>query len=198
MINLLPPIHYQAMRIGRTNTRLLHWLVMAAVAVGGLILIVGAGWLYLNHQNTKLNASISSVNQQLEGQNLTEVQKQAKDINGNIKIINQVLSREIRFSALIQEIGSVLPPGTVLNSLTLSKVDGPIDLSTSARDYPAASQIAVNLSDPKNNIFEKVDIVSINCNAAATTAYACDATYKALFSKTAKSRFINAATGGSR
>lgn len=198
MINLIPPNYYQGMRIGRANAKLARWLVVGVIAAGGLLLIVVAGSLYLTHQNTKLNQRIETINQQLKDQNLNEVQKQAQDINGNIKVINQVLGREIRFSELIQEIGSVLPGGTVLNSLTLTKVDGPIDLSADAIDYTAASQIAVNLSDPKNELFDKVDIVNINCDASPTSAYACNATYKALFSKTAKTRFLNAATGGSQ
>ncbi|HCM51909.1 TPA: hypothetical protein DIS56_02130 [Candidatus Saccharibacteria bacterium] len=196
MINLIPPAYGQAIRIGRTNTRLMRWLLSVTAAAAGLIVIVGVGWLYLNHQNSKLTKDISSVQQQLDAQNLGEVQKQAQTINSNVKVINQVLNREIRFSNLIQEIGSVLPNGSVLNSLTLSKVDGAVDLSTGTRDYTAASQIAVNLSDPKNNIFEKVDIVNITCDASPTSTYACNANYKALFSKTTKNRFLNAATGG--
>lgn len=196
MINLLPPTHSQAMRTGRTNALLSRWLVASVLAAVGLVLIVGAGWLWLNHQNTNLSARLDSAKQQLQAQNLSDVQKQAKAINSNVKVINQVLTQEIRFSDLIQEIGSVLPNGTVLNSLTLGgKVAGAIDLSAGAKDYASASQVAVNLSDPKNNIFEKVDIVNINCDATPSSAYACTATYKALFHKDTKNRFINAAIG---
>ncbi|OGL40029.1 hypothetical protein A3J32_03615 [Candidatus Saccharibacteria bacterium RIFCSPLOWO2_02_FULL_46_7] len=89
-----------------------------------------------------------------------------------------------------------MPSGTILNSLTLSKVDGAIDLSAGAKDYASAAQIAVNLSDPKNNIFEKVDIININCTTTTDSPYACTGTFKALFNKDAKKQFINAATGG--
>ncbi len=197
MINLIPPAHSQAMRTGRGNARLLRWLAAACLATAGLLIIAGGGWLYLNHQNTKLTRNIDAVNQELESQRLSDVQKKAQQINSNVKVINQVLSREISFSDLIQQIGSVLPNGTILNGLTLGKVDGAIDLSASAKDYNSATQIAVNLSDPKNNIFEKVDIVNINCTAT-NTAYPCSASFKALFSKSAKNRFINAATEDKR
>lgn len=196
MINLIPPSYSQAIRIGRANAKLMKWLVGIATAMAGLLVITGIGWLYLNHQNSKLSKEINIIQQQLDAGNLSQVQKQAQTINSNVKIINQVLNREIRFSDLIQAIGSVLPNDTVLNSLTLSKVDGAIDLAAGAKSYAAASQIAVNLSDPKNNIFEKVDIVSITCDASPTSAYACSANYKALFFKTTKNRFLNAATGG--
>ena len=92
----------------------------------------------------------------------------------------------------MQDIGKVMPPGTILGSLTLSKVDGAIDLSANAKDYTSAAQIAVNLSDSKNNLFSSVDIVSVNCSGSST-AYKCSANFKALFRNTAKSRYLNAA-----
>jgi hypothetical protein len=122
---------------------------------------------------------------------LAGTQKKAKDITNNIKTINQVLSREIRFSDLISHIGSVMPPGTVLSGLTLSKVDGALDLSATAKDYSSATQIAVNLSDPKNKIFDKVDIVSINCSSTVGSTYPCGASFRTLFSKTTQSQFLN-------
>ena len=87
-----------------------------------------------------------------------------------------------------------MPPGTVLNSLTLTTVKGSIDLSANAKDYGSAAQIGVNLSDPKNGLFEKVDIISINC-ASGQAAYNCNATFKALFSKSAQTKFLGVAKG---
>jgi hypothetical protein len=102
-----------------------------------------------------------------------------------------LLGTEIRFSDLIQAIGSDMPSGTVLGSLSLSKINGTIDLSASAKDYNSAAQIAVNLKDSKNNLFSKVDIVSVTCNSTVTQTYRCGATLKALFSATARTKFLS-------
>ena len=89
-----------------------------------------------------------------------------------------------------------MPPGAILGSLTLSnKVTGTLDLSASAKDYSSAAQVAVNLSDPKNNIFAKVDIINVNCSAI-TNAYPCNATFRALFSQKTPDRFLNVASEG--
>lgn len=191
MINLLAPTHSADLRYRHHNAMLKRWLITSTIATGGLILIVVAGWLYIANQNRVLTRSINTTKQQLQAQDLTGIQKQASTLTGNIKIINQVLSREIRFSDLIQQIGAVMPSGTVLSSLTLSNIDGAIDLSTSSKDYTSAVQIAVNLGDSKNNIFQKVDIVNINCSSTSTNAYPCNATFKALFEPTTKNRFLN-------
>lgn len=191
MINLLPAEYHASLRSVHFNSILRRWIAAVLLATGGLMLIMAVGWVYIDQQNRDLSRNISSLNQQLQAQDLAGTQAKAKAITTNIKIINQVLSREIRFSDLIKQIGSVMPPGTVLSGLTLTKVDGALDLATSARDSTSAAQIAVNLSDPKNKIFDKVDIVNINCSAASTNPYPCTATFKALFSNSTKNQFLN-------
>jgi len=111
-------------------------------------------------------------------------------------VIDKVLSQEIQFSGLIQSIGSYMPAGAVLGTLSLSdKVTGSIDLSANTKDYASAAQVAVNLSDPKDDLFSKVDIINISCNSAAEKTYKCSATFRALFSKTAQTKFLSSPTG---
>lgn len=198
MINLLPPDYRSRLRFSRLNIRLGQWLVIGFFLIGLQLVILAAAWLYMDREVKNLNREVANTEAQLKNQNLDEVKQQADEISQNVRVINQVLGRQINFSKLIPEIGKVLPSDTVLNSLTLTKVDGALDLATSAKDYTSAAQIAVNLSDPKNDIFAKVDIVSINCSSAATGNYPCNANFKALFDKDARSRFLNPATGGNQ
>lgn len=77
-----------------------------------------------------------------------------------------------------------MPSGTALTSLSISKVQGGLDLNAKAKDYQSGTQVQVNLSDPKNKIFSKADIVSISCNnGSADASYPCTVTIRALFSK---------------
>lgn len=192
MINLLPPEFAMQIRYGRRNTAIRRWLAAVWLAIAGLIIILTGGWLYINNQTSRLQTETAASKQQLAVKNLEKVKKDAKEITGDVKVINQILSREIDFSGLMQDIGKVMPPGSVLGGLTLTKVDGVIDLTADARDYTTAAQIAVNIKDPKNNLFSSVDIVNINCSSADTT-YKCNGVYKALFSKDAKTRFLSVA-----
>lgn len=190
MINLLPPESINNIRYGRHNTRLRKWLFGIWVAIAGLIVILAGGWIYIKQQSNNLQANIDNTNQQLTDQNLSQVQKDAKEISGDVKVINQLLNQEIHFSGLIQAIGNAMPPGAILDSLSLSKVSGTLDLTASAKSYTSAAQIAVNLSDPKNDLFSKADIVNISCTPAAGQAYGCGVTLKVLFSKTAQTKFL--------
>jgi Tfp pilus assembly protein PilN len=190
MINLLPPSHADAIRFGRQNTTLRVWLIGVLAAIGGLIIIVFGGWVYISQQEKGLQRSLNVTNQQLKAQNLTQVQADAKEITGDIRVINQVLSSEIRFSDIIQNIGQLMPQGTVLGSLSLNKVTGALDLSANAQNYNSAAQIAANLADPKNGLFSKVDVLSVNCSSNVPN-YPCSATFKALFSTDAKTKFLS-------
>ena len=197
MINLLPNDYKLHLRYGRLNVRLGQWLLFSVIIIAGLVLILGLGWLYMDQQTKDLDRSIAATQAQLKNQNLEQVRDQADEISQNIKVINQVLSREIRFSSLIQEIGKVMPSGTVLSSLTLSnRVAGAVDLNTNTKNAVAAAQIAVNLSDPKNNLFAKVDIVNVNCSSE-DKPYPCTATLRALFDDKTLERFLNVASGDS-
>ena len=197
MINLLPNDYKLHLRYGRLNVRLGQWLLFSVIIIAGLVLILGLGWLYMDQQTKDLDRSIAATQAQLKNQNLEQVRDQADEISQNIKVINQVLSREIRFSSLIQEIGKVMPSGTVLSSLTLSnRVAGAVDLNTNTKNAVAAAQIAVNLSDPKNNLFAKVDIVNVNCSSE-DKPYPCTATLRALFDNKTLERFLNVASGDS-
>ena len=192
MINLLPPERAAAIRYARQNTILRVWLIGMAAAILGLILILLSGWFYIHRQSTGLQHDIAVTNQQLKAQNLSKVQADAKEITGDIRIINQVLGSEIRFSDLIQNIGQDMPPGAVLSSLKIGKVVGALDLTANAKDYQSAAQIAANLSDPRNGLFTKVDIISVTCGGQDTpTNYPCTAILKALFSGVVKTKFLS-------
>jgi hypothetical protein len=190
MINLLPPEYATLIRYGRRNAVLRKWLIGAALAIVGLVIIILSGWAYFNHQSSSLKAHIDASHGQLKAQNLAQVQKDADEISGDIKVINQVLSREIDFAGLMQKMGTVMPPGSILGSVTLSKVDGAMDLTVNAKDHVTAVQAAVNLGDPANNIYTRVDVVNINCTSQ-DTLYKCNATLKALFGKGTQNKFLN-------
>jgi Tfp pilus assembly protein PilN len=194
MINLLPPEYAMRIRFGRSNAMLRRWIIGAGAAIGGLIIIVAGGLIYIRSQSVDLQNQLNKTNQSLKAQNLEKVQKDAADVTGDIKIINQVLGNEIHFSDLIQDIGKAMPSGAVLESLTLSKVNGSLDLSASAKDYTSAAQVAINLNDPANGLFSKVDIVNINCGLSST--YKCAGTFKALFSPAAQKKYQSVPQGG--
>src|SRR5690606_36448643 len=117
----------------------------------------------------------------LKQQNIEEVEKRLADFSGSLKLIEQVLSKQVLFSELFRQVGAIMPNNTVLSSIEISKVEGGIDLTAKARSYDSATQIQVNLEDPRNKLFNKVDIISVSCGNSEDSSYPCTVSLRALF-----------------
>lgn len=193
MINLLPFSLREDISYARKNTGLMRWIIASLVALAGLIIIVAGGLFYI-HQSIKSNTvNLEESKKALQTQKVDETQKRVEEISANTKLATQVLSREILFSKLIKQLGSALPASTALKSLMIDKTQGGIQLNAGASDFNAATQLQLNLQDPKNGIFEKADINSINCGEATTenAGLPCDVSLRALFSENNSYRFIS-------
>lgn len=188
MINLLPPDLKDNTRYARRNTRLRRWATGLFFGIVTIAAIVMAGQLYLQRSINQYSVQVEQGREQLKAQNLEQTQTQVQDLTESLRLVVQVLSREILFSKLITQIGSALPNGSVLSELSISKVKGGIDLRAAAVDHSTATQVQLNLQDPKNKIFEKADIINIQCAPATATAtntttaqYPCTVQLRALF-----------------
>lgn len=191
MINLLPPEIKENIMYARRNTRLLRWLAAGGLAIVGMAAIILFGLFYIDNSVRDLQKNVNTTQESLKSQKLEESQKRVESISGNLKLIVQVLSKQVLFSKLIRQIGSVMPPRTVLSNIELSKLEGGIDLVAKAQDYNSATQVQVNLRDPANKIFEKVDIVSVSCAPSSEDGYPCTVTLRASFTKNNPFLFIN-------
>lgn len=193
MINLLPPDVKQQIAYARRNTSLRNWLLALLGAVVCICAVVGAGQLYLRHSIDNYTSQLATGQQQLKDQHLEETQQEIEAVSSNLKLVTQVLSRAVLFSKLLSQVGSAIPSGSVLTNLSISnKVQGGIDLSFSSTDYQTGTQIQLNLADPNNKIFEKADLINIQCTKPATpTKYPCTIQIRALFAKNNTFTLIN-------
>lgn len=185
MINLLPRQQKEHIAFARRNTVLRKWALASFIGVMGILLVLAAGFVFINHSSKAWQKQVDETQTQLKKQKLEETQKRVTEISDSVKLAGQVLSKQILFSRLLEQVGGAMPPKSALQSLTISSTEGGIDLTAAATDYQAASQVQVNLSDPANKIFEKADIVSITCqdNPDGTLQYPCNVTIRALFAK---------------
>jgi len=191
MINLLPPDTKATYRYAQRNRTLLRWCTACLIALVGGILIASGGYLYLNHSINSTTQQIADTNKQLQTQHLASVQKQVGTISNNLKLVVQVLSQEILFSKLLKQLASVTPNNTILTSLAITETQGGIDITAETKDYNTATQLQVNLADPKNQIFSKADIVGISCTGTTNANYPCSVTLRALFAQNNPFLFIN-------
>lgn len=194
MINLIPSDHRQAIFYARLNTRLVRWSIGIAIALLGLAIIIAGSLFYLQQDSSRIQSYINESKQSLAAQNEKETLERVKEINDNLKLTVDVLSNEVLFSELLQQIGLIMPPGTVLEDLSLTnEVFGlGITLQVGARDYETGTRTHVNLNDSSNGIFEKADLVGITCDGDGRSAsYPCIVEVRALFQKSNPFLLIN-------
>jgi Tfp pilus assembly protein PilN len=197
MINLLPPDIRSHYRYAHGNVVLLRWLMACGVALIGLILLAGLGIVYTNQTSKSLDSQVTALQSNLEQQNLSKTKAQTENISSSIKLAVTVLSKEVMFSKLLNQLGKITPSNTNLTDLTISQAEQGIDITAQTKNYESATQLQVNLADTGNKLFQKADIVSITCTSNTDGAESFDANYpctvvvRALFVKNNPYLFIN-------
>ncbi len=199
MINLLPSETKSDYRYARRNHHLARWLTVASLCLFGGVLLTTGGYLYLTQSIHATNKQISDSNQLLKLQNLDTTQKQVTTISNNLKLTVQVLSKEVLFSELLKQLASVMPSDAILTNLAITQAQGGVDITAQTANYNAATQLQVNLADPKNQIFSKADIISITCaSSTSATKYPCTVSIRALFAANNPFLLINDAKGNAK
>lgn len=184
MINLLPSKDKQAISYARRNTKLAKLCLLLLCITLGVLAIGFAGLFYMNQSISNLNQQAARTTETLKSKKIDEVEQQVNDISNNLKLTSQVLSKQVFFSKLFKQIGAAMPANTILSDLKIAKTEGAIDITAAASSYEAATQVQVNLSDPANKIFDKADLLSVNCsNSATDPGYPCRASLRAQFAK---------------
>jgi Tfp pilus assembly protein PilN len=194
MINLLPPKVTAEFTYARHNVVLMRWIIALSFGIFGIVAITSYGMFSMQHSINSIQNQVDHAETNAQKAQLATDQKKVQDITSSLKLVNQVLSREILFSQLLKQIATVIPSSANLTGLSISSVASTgIDLSANATDYTTATQLQVNLQDPANKIFSKADIISINCGGTASTdpKYPCTINIRALFAANNPYLFIN-------
>lgn len=195
MINLLPGGDKESITYARRNTHLMHWSITLLASIALVIAVVFFGQVYINQAISSNNKQLAEAQSQLKLQKVEDTQKRVQDISSSLKLVVQVLSKEVLFSSLLERIGSVMPQNAVLTNLSINKLEGGIDLQAGATNYQAATQVQINLNDKSNQIFDKADLINIQCisveTSAVATKYPCTITIRAQFATNNPFLFIN-------
>lgn len=195
MINLLPPDTKKTISYARRNTVLLRASLAMVGVIGGVLLLLGVGHFYLATSTARYEKDIAALQASLKDQNIDSIKQQMQDLSSSVNLALKVLSQEILFSKLLRQAGTVMPAGSSLSTIEISNVEGGIDITAGVDNYQVGTQVQVNLADPNNKLFKKVDLVSVTCNNQGNNGYPCSAKLRALFGDNSPYLFINNEAG---
>lgn len=196
MINLLPPAIKSGYKFARVNVILRRWAIFTLIALLGIGALATYGLATLHQSTAQYRSQIASTQQMLDKDHYVQAQHQVQQISNSFKLMVKVLSQEVLFSELMQQVATAIPYNANLTGLNISQFGGAIDITANVLNYPTASQLQANLSNVGNKIFVKADLENVTCNPNATTVYPCTATIRALFAPNNPFLFIHSNGAG--
>jgi len=161
MINLMPPKIKNDIHFSRLNTSLVQYGFIAIVVVILVAAIMLFGFTIAQDDEQALRDSIEQKEKDLSS--LITVEQDAASLSGKIDTVGDLLDREVKFSEVLQEIGSILPEGSVLTSLRLTNDSTePLRVAALVDTKNNAAVLRQNIED--SNRFSGADIESIVVN----------------------------------
>ena len=193
MINLMPSDLKGSYGYARRNVVMRSWATALLFSLIGLVAISTFGLITMEASIKNYSSQVTKAEAQLKKDKLDETKKKAADISNTLKLSVKVLGEEVLFSKLITQVGAAMPNGAILTTLDINKVSGGLTLTATATNYTTATQVQVNLADPKNQIFSKVDIDNVSCASDKNSdpKYPCSVQLRALFNTNNPFLFIN-------
>jgi Tfp pilus assembly protein PilN len=181
MINLLPPEVKAQTNAARANRLLLRYNVLLLAAVGFLLVSIGIVYVYLG--NAKAVAETTIANNTAKAGDYTAAKTEADEFRQNLANARQILDNDVTYTKVILEVAAVLPPGVVLDTLSLdSQTFGtPTTLSTNVTDYATVLRLKDSLQ--ASTIFTNVSIQTISDSGSGS--YPLTATFSVTIRKDA-------------
>ncbi len=161
MINLLPDGIKSDRRYATLNRKISHYFGLLLVIVSLFCGSYGYGYLTLTQEREQIDATITTKSAELT--DLESLSAEAQSISDTISTAATLLNREIRFSELIQKIGSVMPSGAKLNGLSLTgDKTSPLEIQAVLESPEQAGVLQNNLLTL--DLFEAADIQDVQTN----------------------------------
>jgi hypothetical protein len=196
MINLVPPVYKAEIIYSRKNKKILNWVVSMVFVIVAVVGLAIFGQFYINKNVNNLQKVAGITKERISSQDLESTQKEMEQLSSNFKTIIQLLSKQLLFSKILDKTGSIMPTGTALSGITIATNDSSIDLQVLGVDKNSTTQAFINISDPKNGLFDKADLVSITCSTQNSIAnFPCQAQIKATIKNDSSFYFINSLGG---
>lgn len=158
MINLLPPDSKKALHYARMNVVLIQYVILVIFVGISVVGIVIFGGNIVSANEKEIQSAIDIEREKAAA--LLPSSQEAKELSEKIDTIGNLLNQEVKFSELLREIGSLMPQGSILLSLSVSESkDDPITLDAGVIDADTAAVLRENLAG--SDVFDNADILSV-------------------------------------
>lgn len=163
MINLMPEELKKQMKAARLNTILVNFLVIMFFAIIFLVFTCISTYLILNNieQKAKGGSVITPY---------TLAKSKVDDIKTQISGAEYMLSNYVPYSSVLTKIGSVLPSGVIIDSISLNNdaFNSKINLKLNAKSSDITQQLTDRFTSP---IFSEPNLINTNADSQNAFGY---------------------------
>jgi len=185
MINLLPFDLRKERLYGRRNKILFSFVLCLFVTAGIVSFIMIGGIGFVGSEEEGIAAEIASNNEQI-----LKLESEIKDVSSvalRLRAADKLFDSSIVFSELVPQIGSLLPQGTIINSLALTGGEtDPLTLDVNLSGANLAPVLQSNLI--QSELFEAADVNSITPLGNTDTIYQFNASVSVSFTGSAEAK----------
>jgi hypothetical protein len=174
MINLMPPDVKKELRAARMNVALLHYMTVILISAVFLALILWGTFMLLGQIQDSSKRLIEANDTKAEVYSQTK--QQVDSLSAGLNDAKGILDQEILYSNILVNIAQQMPPGTLIDKITLDETSfsgTPLTLKV----YAKTSGDAVALRDRFQNsaFFSDVNFQSVS-DASGVDGYPVSAT----------------------
>jgi Tfp pilus assembly protein PilN len=165
IINLLPKNEQKEVKLQFfAHSQLVFWIWIVISLVLFLILTLLAK-IYLNNVQNQVAIEISQKQEELKSSDNAILKQQVETLNTQIKTIKTLQGQHVYWSNALVELGNLLAPDIQLNSLSIDRTTGKIDLQGTAGNRESVLKFWSDIH--KSQYFQNIDFPLSNLNKSA-------------------------------
>ena len=172
MINLLPPDRIKQIHAGQDNVLLLRYCLASLVLTIPLAGLIIFSHVTLANQKAEAEETISANLEKARKYSL--IQEASTEFQNNLQVAKTILDKEVRYTNAALAVARTLPPGIVLQSLTLdsSSFGQPIVLAALGKSNNDA--IRLKTAFENSTSFSETHLISISSVQDTGDGYSVD------------------------
>lgn len=149
-INLLPPEEQKQLGLENYNRQLVHFGIWIVFSLGAVMFILFLSLIFLSRTEKLTRQGAEQANGELRGLEQSLVQKQVEKLNLDLGNFQSLTVQDVKPSSLLIEFASLLPADVSLDAFAISRDDGKVEVSGTARTRASVLQLRSNLLVSEN------------------------------------------------
>lgn len=157
MINLLPDSVKDDYSYGRKNSQIIGWLLTVLFGIVILLVVATVGRLTIQTARNQAVVQKELIEQQLVSSDFKSTNDQYTEFVDGLGNVKKLYQQQILYSRLIRKLGTLLPPGAKLTSISIADKDRAIGLNFDNDADGLGATIQLNLTDQSKQVVDKTN-----------------------------------------